>query len=484
MNRFVHLPYYIVLVIIAAVITGCASVMPTSIKVQNADRKFEAAEIMHIRTDTPENKKKDLTKRQELFDTALAEYLAIIAEDSTGKYAYYSHFQVAAIYKKRFEWDKATEHYQAIVEIAPTGYLEGRAKSSITDIRKNRQVIKENRRTYQNHASLSKDLTMRAKAASTPEETEILNQQAQESNDTAVCALYEEARAYQTLGNSEEAIKQFARVVEEFPEHKLAPQAQFQIGNIYFYDLYDYSNSGGWGAFVKVIEKFPDAYEASDAETLLKKSAAILTEIKQAQEDIQKYTKKELGYIRAKRKVLSSDICVAGYAERIAQDFQNIGSGWVLMRNYPFAIAAYRKLAENLSYKKFDVADALFRIGDLYQKDGQYQRAITAFQDMLEKASESTFRDEAVYQQAVCYRAVREFEEAYEGFKAYMSIDKEGKYYREAEQIVRQYELDQDGDGFKFYVEQKAGTSDKDSNDNPDVLKQQTQAEKAQVGGQ
>jgi hypothetical protein len=65
-----------------------------------------------------------------------------------------------------------------------------------------------------------------------------------------------------------------------------------------------------------------------------------------------------------------------------------------------------------------------------------------------------------------------------------MSIDKEGKYYREAEQIVRQYELDQDGDGFKFYVEQKAGTSDKDSNDNPDVLKQQTQAEKAQVGGQ
>ena len=176
---------------------------------------------------------------------------------------------------------------------------------------------------------------MRAKAASTPEETEILNQQAQESNDTAVCALYEEARAYQTLGNSEEAIKQFARVVEEFPEHKLAPQAQFQIGNIYFYDLYDYSNSGGWGAFVKVIEKFPDAYEASDAETLLKKSAAILTEIKQAQEDIQKYTKKELS-LRARRKVLSGGILVAGYADRIAQDFQIIGAGWVQMRNYPF----------------------------------------------------------------------------------------------------------------------------------------------------
>ena len=65
---------------------------------------------MRIRTDTPENKKKDLAKRTELFDTALAEYTAIIEADPTGKYAHYSHFQLAAIYKKRFEWDEATGH--------------------------------------------------------------------------------------------------------------------------------------------------------------------------------------------------------------------------------------------------------------------------------------------------------------------------------------------------------------------------------------
>ena len=482
-----NLSYCIALVILAALITGCANVMPLSIKVQNADRKYEAAETMRIRTDSAENKKEDLAKRTELFDTALAEYLAIIAEDPTGKYAHYSHFQVAAIYKRRFEWDKSTEHYQAIVDIAPTGYLGGRAKSSIADIRKNRDVIKNNRRTYQNHAPLSKDLIKRAQeaeAAGNSEDAALYSQQATDSIDKAVRALYDEARAYQTLGNSEEAIKQFERVVAEFPEHRLAPQAQFQVGNIYFYELYDYSNSGGWGAFVKVIEKFPDSYEASDAETLLKKSADILTEIKQDQDDIQKYTnKKAIEYEQAGRDILPSDRYVAGYAERIAQNFQNIGSGWVQMRNYPFAIAAYRKLAENLSYKKFHAADALFRIGDLYQKDGQYQRAIAAYEDMLSKAPESTWRDEAVYQQAVCFRAVREFEKAYESFKAYMSIDKEGKYYREAEQIVRQYELDQDGDGFKFYVEQEAGTSDKDPNDNPDAKEQQAEAEKAQPGG-
>ena len=487
MNRcFAKIFYSIALVIVAAVITGCASVMPTSIKIQNADRKFEAAETIRIRTDTPENKKADLAKRTALFDDALAEYTAIIEGDPTGKYAHYSHFQLAAIYKKRFEWDEATGHYQAIVDLAPTGYLGGRAKSGIADIRKNRDIIKNNRRTYQNHAPLSKDLVMRAQEAmaDNPEEAEILNQQAVESTDKAVRALYEEARAYHALGNPEEAIAQFTRLVAEFPEHKLAPQAQLQIGNIYFYDLYDYSNNGGWGAFVQVIEKFPDSYEASDAETLLKNSADILTEIKQDQDDIQKYTsKKALQYKEAGRVILPSDLYVAGYAERIAQDFQNIGSGWIQMRNYPFAIAAYRQLAENLSYKKFHAADALFRIGDLYQKDGQYQRAIAAFEDMLKKAPESTWRDDAVYQQAVCYRAIREFEEAYDSFKAYMSIDKDGKYYREAEQIVRQYELDQDGDGFKFYVEQEAGTSDKDPNDNPDAKKQQAEAEKAQVGG-
>lgn len=462
MNRCVNLSYYIALVIVAAMVTGCASVMPKSIKVQNADRKFEAAEGMRIRTDNPEDKKKDLAKRKELFDNALAGYLEIITEDPTGKYAHWSHFQAAAIYKKRFEWDKATEQYQAIVDVAPTGYLGGRAKSSIADIRKNRQLIQEKNRVYRNRGLL-KDA---------------------ESQDLAVRALYEVARAYHTLGNPEEAINQFGRVVNEFPTHKLAPQAQVQIGNIYFYDLYDYSNNGGWGAFVKVVEKFPDSYEASEAETVLKKSVDILTEIKQDQDDIQKYTsKKALDYIRAGRDVLPSDLYVAGYADRMVQDFQNIGAGWIQMRNYPFAIASFRKLSENLSYKKFAVADALYRIADLYQKDGQYQRAISAFDEMLKKAPESTWRDEAVYQQAVCYRAIREFGEAYEAFKAYMSISKEGKYYREAQQIVRQYELDQDGDGFKFYVEQEAGTSDKDANDNPDAKKLQAEAEKAQVGG-
>ena len=49
-----------------------------------------------------------------------------------------------------------------------------------------------------------------------------------------------------------------------------------------------------------------------------------------------------------------------------------------------------------------------------------------------------------------------------------MSITKgDTPYLREAEQIVRQYELDQDDDGYKFYEEQEAGTSDQDASSHP-----------------
>ena len=452
MRRYASITAYAALAVaLMFIIAGCGGVriIPLSAKIDGADRKFEKAETMQIRTDNPENKKKDQEKQQKLYDDALNAYLEVVAADPGGKYFQRADFQIAEIYKRRYQWDKATEHYNEIVKVAPTGYFGDRAKSSISAIRDNRRVIQEKTRTYQNRRLLEDA----------------------ESQNMAAEALYDVARAYQALGNYGEAIRRYERLVEEFPKHKLAPQAQFQVGNIYFYTLYDYSNEGGWGAFVKVVEKFPDSYEATQATTLLKESASILTEIKLDQDDIWKYTnKKALEYKEAGHEVLPNELYVMGYSDRIVQDFQNIASGWIQMKNYPYAIAAYRELATNLSYKKFSAADALYRIGALYQKAGEYERAIAAFDEMMRLAPESTWRDEAVYEQAVSYRAIREFGKAYEGFKAYLTLletEIREDYYREAEQMVRQYELDQDGDGYLFYQEQEAGTSDTDANDYP-----------------
>ena len=156
---------------------------------------------------------------------------------------------------------------------------------------------------------------------------------------------------------------------KNFPEHTKAAQAQFQIGNVYFYTLYDYK--GGWPAYVAVAEKFPDSYEASQAGTLLKQTAEILTEISFLKDEINKFrNKKAIEYQKSGRKITPADMWVMGYSDQVVQNFQQIAGNWEKIRNYPLAIDAYITLARDLSHKKFASADALFRVGSLHQQNG------------------------------------------------------------------------------------------------------------------
>ena len=378
-------------------------------------------------------------------------YLEIIQRDTKGKYAQRAHYQIARIYKKHYEWDKANEHYQAIIELAPTGYYASEAKSGISTIRKNRELIQTELANYQNYKALY--------------DTE----PSEETYSIAAESLYQVAKAYEALENYPEAVKTYERMVSEFADHNKAVQAQLQVGNIYFYKLYDYTNSGGWGAFVAVAQKFPDTFEAKQVVILLNKAEALLTEIKHLQDEIQRNkSKKAMEFERLGRYVLPSEKWIQGKTDLIVQNYQQIARNWEKLMNYPNAIETNKVLIRDLSHKKFAVADALYKVGDLYQQSGQYERAIQSYEILLQEAAESTWRNEAVYQQSVCYRAIREFGAAYEGFKTYMSLTK-GKtpHFREAEQIVRQYELDQDADGYKFYEEQEFGTSDQDPNSHP-----------------
>jgi len=255
MNRLKSLCPYLALASLAAIVVGCAGgmsgIVPLSAKIQNADRKLAEAEQVQIKGDTKEEKAIIEAEKNELYDDALRRYLEIIEAAPQGKYAPRAHFQVAEIYKKRYDWDISVQHFQAIVDLSPTGYYASRAKSGIADIRKNRRIIQEKRRIYQNRRLLEDD----------------------ESQTLAAKALYDVAKAYETIGNYPEAVDNYEKLIAEFPEYKLTPQVQFQIGNIYFYRLHDYSNSGGWGAFVNVIEAYPESFEAREAETLLKKSS-------------------------------------------------------------------------------------------------------------------------------------------------------------------------------------------------------------------
>jgi tetratricopeptide (TPR) repeat protein len=277
------------------------------------------------------------------------------------------------------------------------------------------------------------------------------------------------ADAYENLGSHGEAIKNYTELVDNFPEYTLASQAQFTIGNIYFYKLFDYG--AGWKAFLKVIEKFPDKFEAKEAATLLKETDQTLKEIRQEKDYILKYRrKKAVAYKKAGRHVDQSEV-YGVFGEQVSQAYLNIATGWLSLKNYPYAIKAHKERVAELPLRKFDAAESLFQIGLLYQDSGDYERAIEAYDNLFKKAPESGRRDEGIFRQAVCYEAIREFTGAYEGYKTYMSLGSDKDYYRQAEQKVRQMEYDGDKDGYPFYKEQEAGTSEEDPTDYPGAKK-------------
>lgn len=357
------------------------------------------------------------------------------------KYAGKAHFQMAKIYKSQGKWSDAMTHYQAILDATPTGYLASEAKKELASIRDNTKIIEENRRIYLN------------------------NDRTESGNQRAGLALLEIAKAYQNLEVYDKAIETYRQMVNEFPKHPQAAQAQFAIGNIYFYKLYDYKR--GWPEFVAVKKQFPASYEAVAAHKLLLKADKALKEINQEIEYIKRHTNP---YGRGNKRIPSWGAIKEGFEEQVAQAYLNIANLWrTELKNYPNAIAAYKELVTVLPSQYYIASDAVYQTAKLYQDMGEYEQAIAMYDKLFEGYPQSFRRDESVYNQALCYETIQEYDEAYKMYKAYLSLGKETEFYRAAEHKVRQFEVDADGDGFMFYQERKAGTSDIDPNLHPEI---------------
>ena len=441
------------LVILVIPLASCGGVRLTSpaASIRDADRKFDAAEAFLVRADKgteQETRREQVARKKALYDDAIDAYRAIIKAEPTGEYAQRSLWQISEIHRRRYEWDAVVENYSAIIDLAPSSYYGDRAKSGISDMRKYRGLIEEKRRRYQNYSAL------------------YAQNNAQENYDIAAQALFDVADSYEQLGDYPEAIAHYQRMVEEFSEHEKAPVALTKIGEINCYKLYDYQ--GGWYVSNKLIEMYPDTYDATKAVRLLKETSRHRKEIALNQAEIKPYqSRKAMEYEEDGRKILRSESYCVYYVDITVQCYQFIARRWEDLGNYPSAIVAYRRLVDELPHKRFAVADARYQIGRLYQLTGQLDQAIDAYQDLFDNHPESTWRAEAIYQQAVCYREIREFAKAYAGFKAYVSLSLDVKFYREAQRIIARFEMDEDGDGYKFYAEQEAGTSDQDCTDYP-----------------
>lgn len=385
------------------------------------------------------------------YDRALKLYEQIVKAGPKGRYFNRANFMIGEIYRHQFKWDEALKHYQVAVDKEGATYLGSQSRLRISQVRDGVKVIKEARATYDN----------------TPKPYE--NNDAA-INDAAAEALFKLGETYGgSLESYQEAIKWYKKLVDEFPSHSRSSQAQLNIGNIYFYRLHNYKD--GWPEYTKVMEKWPNSFQSSSAKETLITTKKWLDAILEDQQ-----------FIKRKQRISDEAVKTGAIArmgpnqkygfnsETVAQAYIRIGDYWrINLKNYPAAIETYQTLIKDLPFEIYVAGDAQFKTGLLYQEIGEFDKATDAYQTLLDKWPQSFRRNETVYNMAICYETMQDYENAYKFYQAYMSFGEKEEFYRGAEQKVRQYEYDEDKDGFPFWQEQRAGTSDQNPKSRPDM---------------
>jgi tetratricopeptide (TPR) repeat protein len=355
-----------------------------------------------------------------------------------GKYANRARFNMGECYKFQFKWDQAMEQFQMVADSEPSmSYLASEAKNRISQIREGRRDIDRLKIIIGNYPEQAADAMLE------------------------LGSVYENKLA--DYGN---AIKTYQQLIERFPGTAKAVQAQINIGNIYFYKLYDLTK--GWEEFKKVNEKnYPGHMSrVEEVQDLLRETNKLSLEIN----ELLAFTKQA-----QKRKIPKSGVVtISGYEiygvlqDQVAQAFLGIGKKFAQLRNYPRAIEAYQMLIDRMPLMLRQVAQARYGIAEIRQSgQGRYFDAIDAYEEYIQKHPTDFRRDEAVYNMAICYETLRNYGKAYENYRSYRDTYPEGKFYKAAELKVRQYEYDEDKDGFPYYRELMEGTKDTDPNDYP-----------------
>ena len=401
----------LILLITAISMMGCTT---KGLNYEDGLRKFEAGQL----------------------DEAIVVFSQIA--EKPGKYQNRAKYYIGECYKLQFKWDLATEHFQQVSDSEPAAsYLGAEARNRISQIREGRRDIDRLKFIHANNPG----------------------------TEEAADALLELGSVYENkLEDYQNATKTYRQVIQEYPGHQKAAQAQVNIGNIYFYKLYDIDT--GWQEFLQVSEKNYPAlrFRVADIEKLLRDTNKLRSEVNE-----------HLAFIRmSQKRKIPEHGKVIGYEiygvkqDQVAQSFLAVARKWRELKDYPKSIEAYRVLIERLSLRVREVAQARFGIAEIYHVDlHRYYEAVDAYEEYIKFHPTDFRRDEAVYNLAICYEALRDYENAYKYYKTYSDTYNDGKFFRAAEMKVRQYEYDEDQDGFPYYKEAAAGTSDTDPNQYP-----------------
>ena len=410
--------------------SGCSS----SFLNQPADQALPFSDAQQAEQQARETR--DLAERREGLAAAYELYAAVIAVSKEGsKHIDRARIAAAQLQKELAvpggaNYDAAELLLDDAVKNSPTAYLADRARREKDAIQANREAVRRHRAVFDNTPDGASD----------------------EQWETALDALLSLAASYESLNDYETAIREYERLTRIANErskeandvfYRKAAKAQFNIGHIYCYEYFDYG--GGAEIFFQLKKAYPLSDQAKAAAPLM--------------EDINRSLKIING--------LSLDNM------RPAQEAQsNLAAARIWesppLLNRVYALRNYQRVVRDWS-RTLAAREAAFRIGWVYQHNGDYLKALDAYEAALRDYPQSKRGSQAIYNRAVCYEAVGEYELAYKEYQAaalfgFGTID---KYNKEAKRKVNRFEQDEDGDGYQFYQERQHGSSDEDKDSYP-----------------
>lgn len=347
------------------------------------------------------------------------------------KYSTRARFYMGECYKYQFKWDEALTNFQMVVDTEKTTYLAAEARNRISQINEGRKDVERLMIIHDNNPG----------------------------TDMAADSLLELASVYNNkLNDYKKAIETYQQLITEFSKSSKSAQAQVEIGYIYLNKLYDYDTA--FKEFGKVnVQSYPDLkFRVAEIEDLRRNVNKTRTEIADQVLFIRNSQKRKVPEGELGKRITGYDI-YGMKEDQVAQSFVIIALKWRSLKNYPEALKAYRILLARLPLQLSSAAEARFGIAEIYMTEHQYAEAIDGFDEYISRNPTHYRRPEAIYDIAICYESLRQYDKAYEYYKTYRDTYPNKEQFKSAELKVRQLEFDENQDGIPLWKELMSGTN-------------------------
>ncbi|RMG81727.1 MAG: tetratricopeptide repeat protein [Bacteroidetes bacterium] len=227
----------------------------------------------------------------------------------------------------------------------------------------------------------------------------------QTSDTLAQLAYYHLADCYLKSGKKKYAINAFKKVYELNIDKELSKNAFFNYAKLSYETSFDPYHTAV-DLFLDFIEQYPNAPEKEEAYQYLLNAYLNTKNYKKALESFEK-----LRPLSPKMKEIQQ-IIAYNYGVELYQN-----------KKYTEALSIFKKAVEINADPKLS-AKAKYRIADIYYKQKQYDKALTAFQEFMFMPSAILLKEfpKANYNIGYCYFEQKDYENAAKWFRKYISL--------------------------------------------------------------